>query len=108
MKRSLLFGVVGAILLSLLAMSSRIVLAKEQFILTVQGWKIANDSTAPEFFATWTGDVKDSFPNGQGSLQMFLYGKLLAKYEGNMLNGYMNGKGILLKFNGDRVEGAFL
>jgi hypothetical protein len=114
MKRSLYFGILGFILLLFLAIQPRISLAEEQkvftsqVILTKQGWKIASDHQQADYEATWSGDIGDGFPNGQGILQAFQNGKLVLKYEGNMLNGTMNGKGVIISADGGRYEGDWI
>lgn len=56
----------------------------------------------------WEGDCKDDYAEGKGVLRWMLAGKPTPKkYEGEMHEGRMHGKGILTFTNGDRYEGQF-
>ncbi len=90
-------------------MISGLVFAEGTWTLTDQGCKVWNPNPRPNEAITWSGGMDaNSYATGQGVLQWFNDGKLIFKYEGNMLNGKETGKGIGVWANGDRYEGDFI
>ena len=56
----------------------------------------------------WVGECKNDFAEGKGVLRWILGGKpTRKKYDGEMREGRMNGKGTLVFTNGDTYEGQF-
>lgn len=105
-----LLGVLGAVLLFSLAILPRVAFAEEEWFLTDKGCKVWGDSLQPKDTATaiWSGSAKNGFATGQGILEWVLNGKPFQRFEGNMLNGKYNGKGILTTAIGFRYEGDFV
>lgn len=60
----------------------------------------------------WSGDCKDSLPNGKGVLSVFYESEEVMKYDGNMISGYFDGVGsyqdAMNQLEGYFKEGNFL
>ena len=67
-----------------------------------------NRTTDPNARIEWNGQCSDGKATGKGILKWYLNDELLAQYEGEYLNGKMNGAGILtFESHGRRYEGQF-
>ena len=73
------------------------------------GCKVWNAFPSNTEQLAWNGECKDEYAEGKGVLQWILAGKpMVKKYEGEMHEGRMHGKGTLIFVNGDRYEGDFV
>lgn len=57
--------------------------------------------------ATWSGECKDGYVHGQGTLQWYKNGKPDDIYVGSYSQGKMHGKGILTWEDGSKYDGEF-
>ncbi|OBX88457.1 MORN repeat-containing protein [Moraxella nonliquefaciens] len=65
----------------------------------------------PTFFknipTTWSGECKDGYVHGQGTLQLRIYGELYETYVGSFSQGKQYGKGIYTRRDGIKYDGEF-
>jgi TonB family protein len=107
-------GLIILILIGSLVMLAGSVFAESTWSVTDHGYKVWNDNPQPNESVTWSGGADaNGYATGQGVLQWFQNGKPSGKYEGTMLNGRENGKGIYVfegnsQWAGDRYEGDFV
>jgi len=59
----------------------------------------------PSDSVSWSGSCSNGKANGRGTLQWYLNGEPHRRYIGEMRDGKMHGKGILVWTSGDRYEG---
>lgn len=108
------FNLLGLQILLLLGMLFIYLLPIQQapqgpWVLTADGSKVWYEMSQLNEIITWSGSRDaDGYATGQGKLQWFQNGKPGNTYEGNMLDGKKNGKGIYIQTNGDRYEGDFV
>ena len=93
-----------ALILSLL--SSQVI--AQMLISDDRGCKVLNSNPQPNESITWSGNCRDGYADGQGVLQWFKDGKAGSRYEGNMVNGRSNGKGINTYESGNRYDGDWV
>ena len=74
---------------------------------TNQPCKVWNPRPIPNESVTWSGECKDGYASGQGTLRWTVDGQLDAVYEGSYENGKRNGHGALTLANGRRIEGEW-
>lgn len=55
----------------------------------------------------WSGDCENGRGTGQGILLILADGKETARYEGALVNGKPQGRGVFIKANGDSYQGDF-
>lgn len=70
-----------------------------------KGCKVYNPNPLPNETITWSGSCQDGYASGNGVLQWFSNGKSGNTYNGMMLNGKYNGKGISNYPDGSKYEG---
>src|SRR5262245_60091995 len=70
-----------------------------------QPCKIWNPSPQGNESVTWSGDCKDGYASGPGTLRWTVDGQLDAIYEGSYAAGKRNGHGTLTLANGRKIEG---
>ena len=73
-----------------------------------RGCKVLNSNPQPGESITWSGNCRDDYADGQGALQWFRDGKAGSRYEGNMIKGRYNGKGINTYANGNIYDGDWV
>ena len=56
---------------------------------------------------TWSGECKDGYVHGQGTLQLYIYEKLFETYVGSFSQGKQYGKGIYTRRDGIKYDGEF-
>jgi hypothetical protein len=56
---------------------------------------------------SWTGSCENNLAQGRGVLQWSKDGKPTDRYEGDVRDGKMNGRGVLTAANGDRYDGEY-
>jgi hypothetical protein len=76
-----------------------------EWIADARGCKVANPFPRAGETITWSGECKNGFAHGEGVLQWFLNGKPDDRYEGNLLMGWAQGKGVLIKPDGAKYAG---
>jgi hypothetical protein len=72
-----------------------------------RGCKVANTFPRPGESITWNGRCKDGFADGEGMLQWFLDGKQDDRFEGQLVMGWAEGRGMLAKADGSRYAGGW-
>jgi hypothetical protein len=65
-------------------------------------WRRARTTTA-----TWAGPCVDGRAQGHGILEWFRDGALTVRYEGELSNGRMTGRGALTERDGTRSDGVW-
>jgi hypothetical protein len=65
-----------------------------------KGCKIANPFPQPGESVTWSGGCKNGLADGRGSMQWFIDGKPMDKFEGNLKEGWADGQGTLEREDG--------
>jgi hypothetical protein len=78
-----------------------------EWIADKRGCKVANPFPRPGETITWSGECKNGFANGEGVLQWYLNGKPDDRYEGNLSQGWAEGKGVLYKQDGGKYDGTW-
>ena len=100
--------VCAAIVVSLFLLQGGALAAGDWFV-TKEGPKIWNANPQPNETASWSGAADaQGYAAGKGVLKWFVDGKIEQTYEGMMLRGKFNGKGILTYANGVRYDGDFV
>jgi hypothetical protein len=72
-----------------------------------RGCKVANTFPRPGETITWNGRCKDGYADGEGVLQWFLDGKQDDRFEGQLVMGWAEGRGMLAKADGSRYAGGW-
>src|SRR6185437_12637990 len=72
------------------------------------GCKVWEPEPLPNETISWNGTCENGMADGSGTLQWYVNGKLVNKYEGSYRNGQENGHGVKTYANGDRFEGEWL
>ena len=75
---------------------------------TNQPCKIWNPEPQPNESVTWSGDCKDGYASGEGTLRWTENGKPDAEFTGRYANGKRNGHGVIVTPDGKRAEGEWL
>lgn len=84
-------------------------LAAGNWLVTKEGPKVWNGSPQANETALWSGAADaQGYAAGEGVLKWFVDGKIEQIYEGMMLRGNFNGKGVLTYADGERYEGDFV
>jgi hypothetical protein len=82
-------------------------LAKGQWIMTEAIWD--DGRPQPNEYVTWSGGHDNNgFASGPGVLQWNIDGKPANRYEGSLVKGKINGKGVAHFANGNRYEGDWV
>lgn len=79
--------------------------AISQTIADSNGCKVWNTNPKANESISWSGQCKDGWATGSGTLLWFLNGKPNGTEIGNFHQGRLSGKGILISANGQRYEG---
>ena len=69
--------------------------------------KAYNPNPVPNETATWSGECKDGYVHGQGTLQWYINGKPNETYVGSFSQGKIHGKGIYTWAGGSKYDGEF-
>lgn len=69
--------------------------------------KVYNDNPQPNETATWSGECKDGYVHGQGTLQWYKNGKPNESYVGSYSQGKRHGKGIYTWASGGKYDGEY-
>ena len=69
--------------------------------------KAYNSNPVPNETATWSGECKDGYVHGQGTLQWYINGKPNETYVGSFSQGKIHGKGIYTWAGGSKYDGEF-
>lgn len=103
--RTLLLGCV----LALTSISAPALAADDDttWIADKRGCKVANPFPREGETITWSGECKNGFATGQGVLQWFFNGKPDDRYEGNLDQGWAEGRGVLNKGDGGKYDGEW-
>jgi hypothetical protein len=72
-----------------------------------QPCKVWNPRPVPNESVTWSGECRDGYASGPGTLRWTVDGQLDAVYEGTYVNGKRQGHGVLTLANGRRIEGEW-
>lgn len=78
-----------------------------QSIADAKGCKLWDQTIPPDSSITWSGNCKNGFLDGKGTLEYFKAGKPTDRYEGELKDGYYDGRGTYFWANGDRYDGQF-
>lgn len=98
----------GLTLLAMLVIFPRVAMADGSWIQTDSGCKTWDASPQPNETATWSGGTDNNgYCTGKGILQWH-YGNVRDTYNGNLLNGKENGKGVFTWASGYRYEGDYV
>jgi hypothetical protein len=79
----------------------------QEWIADKKGCKVANPFPRPGEAITWTGECKNGYAQGQGVLQWYFNGKEDDRYEGNLEQGWAEGRGTLYKADGGKYDGEW-
>lgn len=71
------------------------------------GCKVANPNPQAQETVTWSGACEDGQANGEGVLQWFENGTPTARYEGQLVKGWADGKGTLVTPDGTSYKGEW-
>ncbi len=71
------------------------------------GCKIYNPMPQEEESVRWSGACRGGFADGKGVLEWFIGGRLEERYDGEMSQGWAEGKGIFVSRQGMRYEGEW-
>lgn len=69
--------------------------------------KAHNPNPQPNETATWSGECKDGYVHGQGTLQWYKNGKPNGTYVGGYSEGRMHGKGVYAWKDGSKYDGEW-
>ena len=75
---------------------------------TNQPCKIWNPEPQPNESVTWSGECKDGYASGEGTLRWTENGKPDVEFTGRYANGKRNGRGVIVTPDGKRIEGEWL
>src|SRR5471032_781919 len=71
------------------------------------GCKIWDAAPDPAEKITWSGKCEDGMADGEGTLQFYIGGEPVVRYEGEMRNGRSDGHGVNVEPDGTRYEGGW-
>ena len=72
-----------------------------------QVWSRTSSTEGKSISIKWSGLCENNKANGKGILQWYVNGKLISRYEGDLLDGYINGKGVSIWTNGLKYDGEW-
>lgn len=72
----------------------------EQWITDPRGCKVSNVAPQEGETITWSGECKNGFAHGEGTLTWFEKGVKVETYNGTMVKGYAEGRGRLVRGSG--------
>ncbi len=75
---------------------------------TNQPCKVWNPEPQPNESVTWSGECKDGFASGRGTLSWTENGKPDVVYQGDYANGKRNGHGVMITPDGNHIEGEWV
>ncbi|MDT8900112.1 hypothetical protein [Anaeroselena agilis] len=109
MFRFIRYSVLGLVLALSLTITGVSYADDGTWSLTDNGYKIWNPCPQPNETVTWSsGADEEKYATGKGVIQWFEDGKPVMGYEGDVVKGKANGKGIATWPDGDRYEGDFV
>ena len=108
MVRFIRYSVVGLVLALSLTITG-VTYADDAWVITEIGYKIWNPCSAPNENVSWSGGADDkNYATGKGTIKWVEDGQLIMTYDGDVVKGKANGKGVMTWPDGDRYEGDFV
>ncbi len=71
------------------------------------GCKVYNPMPQEDETIIWTGECRNGFADGKGTLDWFVGGQLEERYEGELKMGWADGEGIYISRRGVRYKGQW-
>ncbi|HZR02149.1 MAG TPA: hypothetical protein VFA81_03120 [Burkholderiales bacterium] len=97
-----------ALLLVILATSVSAAEDASGWIKDKKGCKIANPNPKPKETAQWSGACLQGYAHGKGVLQFYSDGKPSVRYEGELSQGVLSGRGELRMADGSIYDGDWV
>lgn len=105
-KRNLFIAVLGSLSAAALAFPASAHQPEDAWVADSRtGCKLWGYAPQPDRTVTWSGSCPDGYASGRGVAVWSIDGKPLERYEGDMLGGTYQGKGLYVWDNGERYSG---